>query len=128
MPGDPGATVVTNARAFYTPRAAAGATGTRHSPRPLFGRRFCQNSGASRCENAKVCRKLFWVNTSPHAAAILISIKSGPGPGGGIGAEEIVLLALFADIHANRQSLSACLDCARTQVAEQIISRVGYPD
>jgi hypothetical protein len=36
MPGDPGATVVTNARAFYTPRAAAGATGTRHSPRPLF--------------------------------------------------------------------------------------------
>jgi len=41
MPGDPGATVVTNARAFYTPRAAAGATGTRHSPRPLFsGRRI----------------------------------------------------------------------------------------
>jgi hypothetical protein len=38
MPGDPGATVVTNARAFYTTRAAAGATGTRHSPRPL-GRR-----------------------------------------------------------------------------------------
>ena len=35
MPGDPGATVVTNARAFYTPRAAAGATGTRHSPRPI---------------------------------------------------------------------------------------------
>ena len=35
MPGDPGATVVTNARAFYTTRAAAGATGTRHSPRPL---------------------------------------------------------------------------------------------
>jgi hypothetical protein len=36
MPGDPGATVVTNARAFYTTRAAAGATGTRHSPRPLL--------------------------------------------------------------------------------------------
>jgi hypothetical protein len=48
----PGATVVTNARAFYTPRAASGATGTRHSPRPLFskGEWFMQNSGASRRE------------------------------------------------------------------------------
>src|SRR6202041_800075 len=35
MPGDPGATVVTNARASTTTRAAAGATGTRHSPLPL---------------------------------------------------------------------------------------------
>jgi hypothetical protein len=34
MPGDPGATVVTNARAYYSTRAAAGATGTRHSPLP----------------------------------------------------------------------------------------------
>jgi hypothetical protein len=50
MPGDPGATVVTNARAFYTPRAAAGATGTRHSPRPLWGGSFMHNSGASRRE------------------------------------------------------------------------------
>jgi hypothetical protein len=32
-----GVTVVTNARAFYTTtRAAAGASGARHSPRPLF--------------------------------------------------------------------------------------------
>jgi hypothetical protein len=32
---------VTNARAFYTTRAAAGALGTRHSPRPhSFGRKF----------------------------------------------------------------------------------------
>jgi hypothetical protein len=30
-----GVTVVTNARAFYTPRAAAGASGARHSLRPL---------------------------------------------------------------------------------------------
>jgi hypothetical protein len=36
MPGDPGATVVTNARAIYSTRAAAGASGTRHSPRPLW--------------------------------------------------------------------------------------------
>ena len=37
MPGDSGATVVTNARAYYSTRAAAGASGTRHSPRPLLG-------------------------------------------------------------------------------------------
>jgi len=55
MPGDPGATVVTNARAFYTTRAAAGAAGTRHSPRPLLGERFMHNSGASRRENAEMC-------------------------------------------------------------------------
>jgi hypothetical protein len=43
MPGDPGATVVTNARAFYTTRAAAGATGTRHSPRPPGRTSFLQS-------------------------------------------------------------------------------------
>src|ERR1700735_4339912 len=45
MPGDSGATVVTNARAYYSTRAAAGATGTRHSPRPLLG---AQDSGTTR--------------------------------------------------------------------------------
>ena len=38
MPGTSGVTVVTNARAFYTPRAAAGASGARHSLRPLIFR------------------------------------------------------------------------------------------
>src|ERR1700733_11604838 len=36
--GCPGEPVVTNARAFYTTRAAAGATGTRLSLRPLIFR------------------------------------------------------------------------------------------
>jgi hypothetical protein len=36
MPGDSGVTVVTNARVYYTPRAAAGASGARHSLRPLM--------------------------------------------------------------------------------------------
>src|ERR1700727_3864134 len=54
MPGDPGATVVTNARAYYPTRAAAGATGTRHSPRPLLGGSFLHNSGDSRRGNAEV--------------------------------------------------------------------------
>src|SRR5713226_5861276 len=31
-----GVTVVTNARVYYTPRAAAGASGARHSLRPLY--------------------------------------------------------------------------------------------
>jgi hypothetical protein len=34
MPGDSGVTVVTNARVYYTTRAAAGASGARHSLRP----------------------------------------------------------------------------------------------
>jgi hypothetical protein len=36
MPGVSGVTVVTNACAFYTPHAAAGASSARHSLRPLF--------------------------------------------------------------------------------------------
>src|SRR3954469_12513960 len=43
MPGVSGVTVVTNARVFYTTRAAAGASGARHSLRPLIfeGQRSC---------------------------------------------------------------------------------------
>jgi diadenosine tetraphosphatase ApaH/serine/threonine PP2A family protein phosphatase len=40
-----------------------------------------------------------------------------------------VLLAIFTDIHANRQALAACLDAARTRGAERIIclgDYVGY--
>jgi diadenosine tetraphosphatase ApaH/serine/threonine PP2A family protein phosphatase len=43
--------------------------------------------------------------------------------------EEIVLLAVFADIHANRQAFSACLDFARARGAERMIllgDYVGY--
>ena len=58
MPGDPGVTVVTNARVYYTPRAAAGATGTRHSPRPHFwGGISWHTSDVSRRERAKACPK-----------------------------------------------------------------------
>src|SRR6267378_6723178 len=40
MPGDPGATVVTTLVCYqHTAHEAAGATGTRHSPRPLRGER-----------------------------------------------------------------------------------------
>jgi diadenosine tetraphosphatase ApaH/serine/threonine PP2A family protein phosphatase len=59
----------------------------------------------------------------------LISIKSRTGLADRIGSEEILLLAIFADIHANRQAFSACLDFARAQGAERIIclgDYVGY--
>jgi diadenosine tetraphosphatase ApaH/serine/threonine PP2A family protein phosphatase len=59
----------------------------------------------------------------------LISIKSGTIPVVKIGAEEIVLLAVFADIHANRHALAACLDDARSRGAERIVclgDYVGY--
>jgi diadenosine tetraphosphatase ApaH/serine/threonine PP2A family protein phosphatase len=44
-------------------------------------------------------------------------------------AEESVLLAVFSDIHANRQAFSACLDFARARGAERFIclgDYVGY--
>jgi diadenosine tetraphosphatase ApaH/serine/threonine PP2A family protein phosphatase len=59
----------------------------------------------------------------------LISIKSGTGRTDRIDAEERVLLAVFADIHANRQAFAACLDFARAQGAERMIclgDYVGY--
>jgi diadenosine tetraphosphatase ApaH/serine/threonine PP2A family protein phosphatase len=59
----------------------------------------------------------------------LISIKSGTSPVDRIGAEECVLLAIFADIHANRQAFAACLDFARAQGAKRMICLgdfVGY--
>jgi hypothetical protein len=52
--------VVTNARAFYTTRAAAGASSARHSPRPLtsWGEGFRHNSDASRREIADTHLKM----------------------------------------------------------------------
>ena len=66
---------------------------------------------------------------APAAAICLISLNSGTSPADKFGAEESVLLAVFADIHANRQAFSACLDFARAHGAEQIIclgDYVGY--
>jgi hypothetical protein len=55
MPGLSGVTVVTNARVYYTTRAAAGASGARHSLRPLIseGGKFLQTSRETRGEIAK---------------------------------------------------------------------------
>src|SRR3954447_14148142 len=46
-----------------------------------------------------------------------------------VAAEEQLRLAIFADIHANRQAFSACLDAARVRGAERLICLgdiVGY--
>jgi diadenosine tetraphosphatase ApaH/serine/threonine PP2A family protein phosphatase len=59
----------------------------------------------------------------------LTSIKSGTSLCGSDRAEEDVLLALFADIHANQQAFDACLAEARARGAERMICLgdfVGY--
>jgi diadenosine tetraphosphatase ApaH/serine/threonine PP2A family protein phosphatase len=59
----------------------------------------------------------------------LISIKSGSSLVDRIGYGGIVLLAVFADIHANRQAFDACLGVARARGAERMIclgDYVGY--
>src|ERR1700674_793789 len=58
-----------------------------------------------------------------------MSVKAGASLAGIIGAEESVRLAIFADIHANRQAFSACLDWAWAHGAERIVllgDYVGY--
>jgi hypothetical protein len=57
-----GVTVVTNARVYYPPRAAAGASGARHSLRPLFseGRNYMQSPGAKvprECGGIRGCHR-----------------------------------------------------------------------
>ena len=46
---------------IQTAHEAAGATGTRHSPRPPGGERFINDSGALRCEGVKLRLKSFWL-------------------------------------------------------------------
>src|SRR5882762_9740035 len=66
---------------------------------------------------------------APPVACRLISFKSGTRLAGIVSAEGSVLLAVFTDIHANRQAFSACLDIARARGAERMIflgDYVGY--
>src|SRR6185312_3204685 len=70
-----------------------------------------------------------WPDCSSQAACCLISLKTRAGTGVMMDAEESVRLAIFADIHANRQAFSACLDFARARGAERIVCLgdiVGY--
>jgi diadenosine tetraphosphatase ApaH/serine/threonine PP2A family protein phosphatase len=68
-------------------------------------------------------------NFTSQASCCLISLKTRAGNGAMIDREENVRLAIFADIHANRQAFRACLDFARARGAERIICLgdiVGY--
>ena len=68
---------------------AAGATGIRHSPRPHWGERFINGSGALRCEIAKACLKSFWLlkievgaceailNLTPRNALVMPGLDPG---------------------------------------------------
>jgi diadenosine tetraphosphatase ApaH/serine/threonine PP2A family protein phosphatase len=56
-------------------------------------------------------------------------VKSGASAGAIVTCGGNVLLAIFADIHANRQAFAACLDVARARGAERMIllgDYVGY--
>ena len=118
---NPAVTVVTTLVCFILFRTRGrGCGGTRHSPRPLLGEEFKHTSGASRRGGAKLCRKLFCLNTSARRCYFDIH-QVRHKTADRIGMEEIVLLAVFADIHANRQAFSACLDFARARGAERII-------
>jgi taurine dioxygenase len=90
MPGDPGATVVDLLVWFlFYPREAAGATGTRHSPRPpLFGGgQIMHGSGAIRAARmqsyvialppaeATICRH---VGIGPLEESHELAVKQGP--------------------------------------------------
>src|ERR1700724_1391209 len=80
MPDDSGGLVVTNARAFYTPRAAAGALGIRHSPRPHEGGKFTHDPGAIRAAGLQSRILIFSVcpvlrgeaNRNPRASCLKI--------------------------------------------------------
>ena len=51
-----GVTVVTNARVYYTPRAAAGAPGARHSLRPLISRAEVAGTTRAHCvARTRIC-------------------------------------------------------------------------
>src|ERR1700675_396014 len=58
MPGDSGVLVVTRVRSTNTSaHEAAGATGTRHSPRPPWGRKINAQLGRIAPRGANVCQK-----------------------------------------------------------------------
>jgi hypothetical protein len=85
MPGDSGATVVTNARVYYPPRAAAGASGTRHSPLPSWGsatpfvgrKVHAQLGRCARRGNANVCLR---APDAAQRAALAAWCAADPGP------------------------------------------------
>src|SRR5665647_2130881 len=82
MPGDSGELAV-NTRVHsnhYLAHEAAGALGTRHSPRPLWGETNRQTPGETSRGNAKVCLG-FRLFESLHWSRMLIACRPGLEPG-----------------------------------------------
>ena len=81
MPGDSGGPVVTNARASYTTRAAAGALGIRHSLRPLFRRGTSMEKLARitqrECDGASEVINVIARSVSDEAIHLLLSRGNG---------------------------------------------------
>jgi hypothetical protein len=67
MPDDSGVLVYSCAPTHFIAHEAAGATGTRHSPRPFLGEGFINDSGASRGEIVKPCLELYQRHCDPLA-------------------------------------------------------------
>jgi hypothetical protein len=87
MLGDSGVTVVTNARAFYTTRAAAGALSARHSLRPLYeraeragqpSRKPCGGIADSCPAGVGRCKSRSHTNGEVPRAQLFIEGKVGP--------------------------------------------------
>ena len=70
MPGDSGVLVVTRVRSLPTQsaREAAGAVGTRHSPRPLLGRKINARLGRIASRGANVCLELTVIASAERRA------------------------------------------------------------
>src|SRR5258708_2449754 len=69
--------VVTNARVYYTTRAAAGASGARHSPRPRFS--WADGSCKTRANHAAGLQTCI----SPSLRGALLSAEAPPSGEGG---------------------------------------------
>src|ERR1700684_1322872 len=79
MPGEPGATVVTNSCVLLFTHEAAGALATRHSPRPLLGEGYIDNSGVTRRGDAGFCLNFYrrpCESRDPHTPALIVARKS----------------------------------------------------
>src|SRR5216683_1925609 len=83
MPGDSGVLVVTRALLLLqSAHEAAGAAGTRHSPRPLFSpgaKDKCNDSGASRRESEVVYLELRFAVIASAAKQSIFLFRGGHG-------------------------------------------------
>jgi hypothetical protein len=111
-------TVVTNARAFYTTRAAAGALSARHSPRPLIG--AGGTSMANLARNTRRDRGLIsWRHCEPPGRA-----NARPMTGS---AKQSILTSLLLDglLRFARNDGLGCLEIESRSTSPRLRGEVG---